>query len=251
MEKTIAGIKTNYHIMGKGEDLLLLHGWGVDSSTLAPMQEHFAAHHRVIRIDLPGFGNTEAPKTAWSVYQYADFVETCCRELEITDPVLLGHSFGGRLAIILGSRGFGKKIILTGAAGIIPKRSASYYARVYSYKAAKGIMSLPGLNKKKEEALDIWRKNNPSSDYAQAEGVMRAIFVQVVNEDLQPLLAKISSSTLLIWGENDTSTPLADGQLMEKLIPDAGLVVFEKAGHYAFLDDPARFYTVVDYFLAH
>ena len=99
--------------------------------------------------------------------------------------------------------------------------------------------------------MELWRKNNPSSDYNAAQGVMRQIFVKVVNEDLKPLLPQIKSPTLLVWGENDTATPLSDGRLMEKLIPDAGLVVFEGCSHYSFLDEPGRYYAVVDYFLQH
>ncbi len=251
MEKNIAGIKTNYHISGTGKDLLLLHGWSVDSSTMLPMQKHFAQHSRVTVLDLPGFGQTERPDSAWDIYQYADFVREFCEEMGLNNPVLLGHSFGGRIAIILGAQGLGRKIVLSDAAGVLPKRPPSYYARVYSYKAAKKVMNLPVLNKHKEQALDLWRKNNPSSDYAKADGIMREIFVKVVNEDLQPLLSQIKAATLLIWGDQDTATPLADGQLMEKLIPDAGLVVFEQAGHYPFLDQPQRFYTIVDYFLEH
>ena len=251
MEKIIDGLKINYEMAGEGEDLLLLHGWGADIRVMHPMFEHFSAYRRVISLDLPGFGRSQPPETPWSVYDYADFVERFIAELGLKDPVLLGHSFGGRLAIILGSRGIGSRLVLTDAAGILPRRGADYYARVYSYKAAKKVMSLPGLNKHKEKALEHWRKNNPSSDYSAAQGVMRQIFVKVVNEDLQPLLPRIKASALLVWGENDTATPLSDGQLMEKLIPDAGLVVFEGCGHYSFLDEPQRYYAVVDYFLQH
>lgn len=251
MEKIISGLKINYQLSGEGMDLLLLHGWGASSAVMAPMQERFSAIARVTNLDLPGFGHSEAPHSGWSVYDYADFVEEVISSLGLQNPVILGHSFGGRLAIILGSRGVGRKLVLTDAAGILPKRGIDYYLRVYSYKAAKKVMSLPGLNKCADRVLDLWRKNNPSSDYANAQGVMREIFVKVVNEDLQPLLPQIKLPTLLIWGENDIATPLADGQLMERLIPDAGLVVFEHCGHYSFLDDPFRFYTVVEYFLTH
>ncbi len=251
METTIDGLKINYETAGEGSDLLLLHGWGANVQVMRPMLQHFSSYMRVTSVDLPGFGGSDPPGSAWTVYDYADFVEKFIAAAGIKDPVLLGHSFGGRLAIILGSRGVGRRLILTDAAGILPKRGADYYARVYSYKAAKKVMSLPGLKKHKEQALELWRKNNPSSDYSAAQGVMRQIFVQVVNEDLQPLLPGIKQSTLLIWGDQDTATPLSDGKLMEKLIPDAGLVVFEGCGHYSFLDEPGRYYTVVDYFLQH
>ena len=251
MEKIISGLKINYQLSGEGPDLLLLHGWGTSSAVMAPMQERFSAIARVTNLDLPGFGHSEAPHSGWSVYDYADFVEAAISALGLQNPVILGHSFGGRLAIILGSRGVGSRLILVDAAGILPQRGAGYYLRVYSYKAAKKIMSLPGLNKCADRVLDLWRKNNPSSDYANAQGVMREIFVKAVNEDLQPLLDGIKMPALLIWGAEDTATPLRDGQLMEKLIPDAGLVVFENCGHYSFLDDPHRFYAVVEYFFTH
>lgn len=247
----IDGMKIEYHASGSGKDVLLLHGWGVDSATMEPMRQHLEASCHAVSVDLPGFGESEAPPFAWTVYDYADFVERFIAALGLTDPILLGHSFGGRLSIILGSRGVGSRLILTDAAGILPKRSWKYYVRVYSYKAAKKIFSIPPLRPLKDKVLKIWIKNNPSSDYSQAQGVMRKIFVQVVNEDLQPLLEKINRSTLLIWGADDTATPLSDGKLMEKLIPDAGLVVFEDCGHYPFLQQPRRFYNVIDYFITH
>ncbi len=251
MEITISGLKITYQQSGAGDDLLLLHGWGASSAVMAPMQQRFAASARVTNVDLPGFGASERPQHAWSVYDYADFVEELIQALGLRSPVILGHSFGGRLAIILGSRGVGSRLILTDAAGILPRRGAAYYLRVYSYKAVKQLLRLPGIRRYRERVLDLWRKSNPSSDYNQAQGVMREIFVKCVNEDLQPLLQQIKQPVLLIWGADDTATPLSDGRLMEQLIPDAGLVVFEHCGHYSFLDDPPRFYAVVEYFLTH
>jgi len=256
MRIKIDGLDVNYTASGPengkaGQTVLLLHGWGVDSSTLEPLRLQLAERCYAVSLDLPGFGGTAAPPAAWSVFEYADFVERFIQKLKLENVILLGHSFGGRLSIILGSRGIRKKIILTDAAGILPKRSWKYYLRVYSYKAAKKLFSIKPLLPYKERALKRWISSNPSSDYAQAQGVMRQIFVKVVNQDLQPLLNKIKASTLLIWGEKDTATPLSDGQLMEKLIPDAGLVVFEEAGHYPFLEQPGRFYSVVDYFITH
>lgn len=256
MRIKIDGLDVNYTASGPESmqpkaTILLLHGWGVDSAVMEPLRSHLAQSCYAVSLDLPGFGSTPAPETAWSVFDYADFVERFMQKLGLENIILLGHSFGGRLSVILGSRGVGSKIILTDAAGILPKRSLKYYLRVYSYKAAKKIFSIKPLLPYKEQALKRWISSNPSSDYAQAQGVMRQIFVKVVNQDLQPLLQKIKASTLLLWGEKDTATPLSDGQLMEKLIPDAGLVVFEGAGHYPFLEQPGRFYSVVDYFITH
>ena len=78
---------------------------------------------------------------------------------------------------------------------------------------------------------------------------MRGTLVRIVNEDLRSLLPHLDLPVLLIWGDQDTETPIADGRLMERLIPDAGLVVFEGAGHYAYLEQAARFCRIVDVFL--
>jgi pimeloyl-ACP methyl ester carboxylesterase len=204
---------------------------------------------RVWSLDFPGFGESAQPPVVWSVGDYADFVRDFCHSVGLENPSLLGHSFGGRVAIHLASRGFGAKLALVDAAGLKHKRGPAYYARVYSYKAAKRVMSLPGLNRWYDKALALWLKRNPSADYTRAAGIMRAVFVKVVNEDLEPLLPRVAKPTLLMWGEKDTATPLADGQKMEKLIPDAGLVVFKGAGHYPFLEQPAYFYRVLESFL--
>jgi pimeloyl-ACP methyl ester carboxylesterase len=199
-------------------------------------------------LDLPGFGASGEPPAVWGSYDYADFAQAFCRAVGLEEPYLLGHSFGGKVAAILASRGFGAKLVLTDAAGLKPKRGPGYYARVGSYKAAKRVMSLPGLSRWRDQALSLWIKRNPSSDYARAEGIMRAVFVKVVNEDIRELLPRIDIPTLLMWGEKDSATPLADGQKMEKLIPESGLVVFKGAGHYPFLEQPAYFYRVLESF---
>jgi len=251
MELEIDGLKVSYTVSGSGEDVLLLHGWGVDSSVMEPLRSRISEYARAISLDFPGFGGSQPPAEVWGVRDYADFVEKFIQALGLQQPMLLGHSFGGRVAIVLGSRGVGHKLMLTDAAGIKPRRSLKYYLRTYSYKAAKKIFSLPGLRKFRDRALALWLKNNPSSDYSKAQGIMRKIFVRVVNEDLTDLLPSIAAPTLLLWGEIDTATPLRDGRLMEKKIPDAGLVLFEGCGHYPFLEQPGKFYAAVEYFIRH
>ncbi|MGI5891358.1 MAG: alpha/beta fold hydrolase [Bacillota bacterium] len=249
-EKEIKGQKLFYKQAGEGKDLILLHGWGVDSSAFEPVARELAQYFNVYNIDFPGFGLTPAPEAAWSVHDYAALIEDFIELQHIKDPLIMGHSFGGRVAILLGAKKIPSKMVLIDSAGILPKRSINYYLKVYSYKAAKKFFSLPGLRKKKDQALAYWQKNSASSDYKQAEGVMRQIFVKVVNEDLKPYLPHITASTLLVWGDLDTATPLADGQLMEKLIPDSGLVVLEGAGHYSYLERLPQFLHIIDTFLA-
>lgn len=249
MEILIDGVKINYEITGQGKTVVLLHGWGTNLASMSMICQHLAKKFQVVSFDFPGFGQSGDPPLAWGVNEYADCLEKCLSELQIKQPILIGHSFGGRISILLGARGIASKIILVDSAGIRPKRTVKYYARVYSYKAAKKVMGLPGLRHFRDDALALWQKSNPSSDYKNTSGVMRQVFVKVVNQDLRSYLPQIKAPTLLIWGDQDTATPPDDGRLMEKLIPDSGLVLLEGAGHYSYLDRPGQFLLILDAFL--
>ncbi|MBR5743808.1 MAG: alpha/beta hydrolase, partial [Muribaculaceae bacterium] len=161
----------------------------------------------------------------------------------------IGHSFGGRVAILLGSRNQTDKIILVDAAGIRPKRSLKYYFKVYTFKAGKHLTRLLMGKEKAEARIEKMRKKAGSSDYNNASPRMRAILSKVVNEDLTDRLPLIKVPTLLVWGENDTATPLRDAKIMEREIPDAGLVVFPGCGHYSFLENPRQFAAVLRSFI--
>lgn len=165
----------------------------------------------------------------------------------------MGHSFGGRVIIKLMNRPGPPlevpKIILMDAAGIKPKRPPSYYWKVYSFKAAKAFFRLPGVRRLFPDAVEKARAKRGSADYRSASPLMRQVMNQAVNEDLTPLLPGVAAPTLLIWGEKDTATPLSDGQLMEKKIPGAGLVVLAGAGHFSFADRWPQCSRVLDSFL--
>ena len=185
----------------------------------------------------------------WGVGEYTTLVEKFARRLGIEQPVLVGHSFGGRLAIVYASCNDVDKVILVDAAGIKPRRSFKYYFKVYSYKLAKRMAPLLLGRERGQALIDKMRGKAGSSDYNNATPRMRAIMSRVVNEDLTHLLPQIKASTLLIWGTADTATPISDAQKMERLIPDAGLVAYEGAGHYSFLERPAQTKAVIASFL--
>ncbi|MDE5749338.1 MAG: alpha/beta hydrolase, partial [Duncaniella sp.] len=139
--------------------------------------------------------------------------------------------------------------ILVDAAGVKPRRPLKYYWKVYSFKALKYIMYLSMGKKEAERRLDHRRALTGSADYAKASPMMRAILSKVVNEDLRSVMPSIKAPTLLIWGKNDTATPMRDAEIMERLIPNAGLVAFDGAGHYSFLDNAQGFAAVLKNFL--
>ena len=245
----IGGQRVHYEKAGAGYPVVLLHGWGCDLHIFDRIAPDLEPHFTVYRLDFPGFGQSPEPPEAWGTEQYAALTEAFLKALDIEHPILIGHSFGGRIIIRLASRVRPRKIVLTGGAGIKPVRPVSYYWKVYTYKMLKWLATLPGLNSLLRPAIDRYRRRAGSADYRQASEVMRGVLIKAVNEDLSPLLPGIPAPTLLIWGELDTATPLRDGRLMETLIPDAGLVVLQGGSHYAFLEQVPRFLTILHHFL--
>jgi pimeloyl-ACP methyl ester carboxylesterase len=210
-------------------------------------------NYRVIAPDLPGFGGSDEPPRGWSIGDYAGFVVDFLAGLGIGRAIFIGHSFGGRIVIKLAGAEPRRieipKIILVDSAGIRPKITARQMARAIFYRSVKRLVSVDFVHRKFPGLLERWRMKNSSADYRAASLLMRECLVKVVNEDLTPYLPSIKCPALLVWGEGDSDTPLADARLMERLIPDAGLVALENAAHYSFLDQPYTFGRVLDSFL--
>lgn len=249
MNLEIDDIKVNYKESGKGRSVVLLHGWGAEIKTFEPVHENLEKHFRTISLDLPGFGKSSEPLVPWNVNDYAVFLAKFLKKLGIEEPILIGHSFGGRVVIRFAAENKVKKIVLIDSAGIKPVRGLAYYIKIYTFKTCKLFFRLPLINKYGIEYLNKIRNKVGSSDYSQASETMKQTLVQTVNEDLRTLLPQIKAPTLLIWGENDTATPPADGVLMEKLIPGSGLVVLKNAGHYSYLDKYREFIIILNNFL--
>lgn len=242
-------LKIHYRQMGEGPSLLFLHGWGANKETFEALMTPLSEHYQVTAIDFPGFGASDEPDFPWKLKDYTDMTESFISSLGLVSPVLIGHSFGGRVAIELTSRIKILKMVLINSAGIKPKRSMGYYLKVYGYKTIKRLAKLPLLSWVLKEPLEAYAHMHGSSDYKQASDVMKQVLSSVVNEDLKPLLPKISASTLLIWGEDDTSTPLSDAKIMESLIPDSGLIVFPGVGHFSYIEESDRTLTILRTFL--
>lgn len=245
----IEGVKLHYTVEGSGAPLILMHGWGCSHLTVASIAATAALTHTVYNVDFPGFGDSPEPPQVWGVEEYTRLIEAMASRLELKNPVLIGHSFGGRVGILYASRNDVEKLILVDAAGVKPRRSLKYYFKVYSFKVMKRLMRLIYGREKAEARIEAQRAKRGSADYASSSPRMRAILSKVVNEDLKSVMPSINAPTLLIWGENDTATPLRDAKTMERLIPDAGLVSFPGAGHYSFLDNPGQFAAVLKSFL--
>lgn len=230
--------------------VLALHGWGADSSLMAPVAERLAPLGcQVYAPDLPGFGASSPPLTAWDVHQYVDFVLAYLDHLQLERVNLIGHSFGGRLGLVLAADHADRigRMALADSAGVPPRQSTSSQLRLRTYKAVRDTLYRIGARSLADGLRAWYGRRYGSADYQQA-GVLRETFLKVVNEDLRPYAARVQVPTLLFWGENDQDTPLWQGQVLENLIPDAGLIIYPGAGHYSYVEHLAEFVRVVDHF---
>ncbi len=241
---------------GAGSPVVLMHGWGCNSSTVASVAAVAAENHTVYSLDLPGFGTpgvvevlSPEPQEVWGTYDYARMLEEFVAAAGIDRPILIGHSYGGRVAIVYASSHPVERVVLVDSAGVKPRRSLACYWKVYTFKAAKFLAPILLGKEKGQELIEKWRNKKGSADYNSSTPKMKAVMSKSVIEDLCHLMPRISAPTLLLWGEKDTATPLRDARRMEELIPDSAVVSFPAAGHYSFLDAPAQFAAVLRSFL--
>jgi pimeloyl-ACP methyl ester carboxylesterase len=245
----VRGLRVRYAVRGAGPPVLVLHGWGASIEAVYPIVTGISPLATVYALDLPGFGESELPHEPWGVAEYQAFVAAFMDALDIERPTIVGHSNGGRIAIRMAATepSRASRLVLVDSAGIRPKRTLRWYRRVGMAKLGKYAARFLGPPGERLRARLVGRAG--SADYLAA-GAMQPTFVKLVNADLRPHLPQIQVPTLLVWGSEDADTPLSAGREMERLIPDAGLVVLEGAGHYSYLDQPARFARIVSHFIA-
>lgn len=232
MKVIVNNIALEYSDEGNGPVLLLLHGWQDSLATFASLVDNLGKDYRIVRLDLPGFGKSELPKTAWDLSDYINLVQNFITKLNLSVNVVIGHSFGGRITIkgtatkLLSAQ----KIVLIGSAGIAKTKTARTSLTRLITRLGSLIMYIPPLL--------FWRKRLRKklyemigSDYLNA-GPLQETFLKIINEDLSTYAATISLPTLLIWGAKDTATPLSDGQKLNHLIRQSQLEVFPDASHF-------------------
>ena len=236
----IEGIPTYYEEYGEKDSpvIVVLPGWMAKASLYRTIAETLSPKYRVIIPDIPGFGGaTGEPPEAWDLDGFVDFTISLIKALELKSLTLMGHSFGGRIIIKMMHHNDlpfrTERIVLIDAAGIRHELSASAKRRQRLFKAAKHFMT--------DKQIERYKETHGSADYRAASPLMRECMVKAITEDLTPFLPEVTPETLLIWGTADTATPIEDGELMERLMPDAGLARIEGAGHFSFADAPVVF----------
>jgi pimeloyl-ACP methyl ester carboxylesterase len=229
--------------------ILVLHGWGAHLEAVKPILAALGGAAELVALDLPGFGESDPPPDPWDADAYARFVLAFLDELGIERCHVIGHSHGGRVAICMAAEHPERvgRLLLCDSAGLRPKRGFRYRRRVAVAKLGRLAARAGGPpGRRLQERL---RRRVASRDYLEASEWMRATFRLVIAQDLGDRLPRIQASTLLVWGDRDEDTPLWMGRRMEELIPDAGLVVLEGAGHYSYADAPGQFAAVALRFL--
>lgn len=252
MEIIIDGLKIEYTDTATDKPTaLLLHGWGSSFDVYKGITNALSDRLRIVALNFPGCGNSDTMTEPWNIDNYCSLVLKFLKALNIENPILFGHSHGGRVIMkLVGEKMiYPPKIVFLDAAGLIPKKTFKQKLRAKSFKTIKTVLNLPIIKNYSANLLEKARNYYGSADYKAAPEVLRKTMVSLVNTDLRHLLPNISCPTLLIWGENDTATPLDDAKTIEKLIPDAGLCVIKGTGHYSFCEKPYEVHAILKSFI--
>lgn len=253
IDTTVNNLKINYIKKGEGKSVLIVPGWGTTINTYNTLINSISTYANIYCLDMPGFGNSEEPKEVWNLNKYVDFISEFIESQGIKEIDLIGHSNGGRIIIRMMNRkalNFNvNKIILIGSAGIVHEKNAKQNLRLKILKIGKKILELKPLKKIFPNLIIKCQNKFGSEDYKNASPIMKKSMVELINEDLREELPNIKVPTLLLWGEKDTATPIEDAILMEKLIPNAGLVKFENCSHYVFLERVDQVNKIINTFL--
>lgn len=238
----IEGIYINYVDLGNKNDepIVLLHGWGQNIEMMMPIANYYIKSNRVVVIDLPGFGKSEEPKKDFYLIDYVNILNKLFEQLNINNPILIGHSFGGKISLLYASKYKVKKLALLASPYKQEKKDNTLKVRIL-----KSLKKIPLINKLEGFA----KKHIGSTDYKNATDVMRKILVNHVNQDLSLEAKKIDCPTLLIWGTKDTAVPLEQAYELEKLIKDSAVIAFPNCTHYAYLENLGGTINIISSFI--
>ena len=284
-------LNINYKTIGDGKiPIVLLHGWGVSSDkyvelakTLYPILN---AQYSILILDLPGFGKSNEPNKNWKLDDYVEFVDEFIKKTnrkggfelvknilkekfiqiqkgstELSPQwsqrsskiILIGHSFGGKIAIKYATKYPEKieKLILTGAAGIKHKLTTKQKIFFILAKTGKIIFSFPVINNFQKPIHKIFSKlaRSRKKDYYSASLRMKEIMKNILAEDLADCLNKIKNQTMLVWGREDKTTPLSDGKIMNERIEDSKLIIVDNANHSLPYQKPKGFAKIIEKFI--
>ncbi|MDP6704608.1 MAG: alpha/beta hydrolase, partial [archaeon] len=235
---------------GEGQPLLILHGWGGSADSWKGIQDRVATEgYQVTSVDLPGFGETQAPTKVWGIEDYAEFVAAFVKKLEIEKIFILGHSFGGQIAIQFAVKHPDRVegLVLCAAAGVRRKKSLKVCIVQMIAKIGKTVASV--LPVQEDRLRSLFYKIIRRGDYVKSRGIMKRIFQKVIRQDLSFSFSYIRMPTLIVWGGQDQITPVEDGERMKDSMSETEFKVIQSSGHNIHFDAPDELVSVLLRFL--
>lgn len=238
----VKNINVNYERYGNtnGDTVVLLHGWGQNIEMMKPVGNAFIENNDIIIFDLPGYGKSDEPTYDWQIMDYVECIHECLKQLKVSNPILIGHSFGGKISLMYASTYNVKKLVLLAS----PFKKGIENLSLKT-KVLKQLKKVPVLNKFEEFA----KKHIGSTDYKNASPLMRKILVNTVNLDITESVKKIKCPTIIIWGTNDEAVPLEDAYKLESLIKDSAVIEYENCTHYAYLEKLGQTINIIESFI--
>ncbi len=251
MNVQIGDLKIHYVEQGSGPDVLMLHGWGASADSFKSIIGALQDKCHIIALDFPGCGKSDLPKEPWNIDDYVEMILEFCKNLNLNNPILIGHSHGCRVIMKMCGTGLmtPPKIVFIDGAGLKPKFNLKKSVKVATFKTIRKVFEHRIFGEKGKEIVKNARSHFGSADYSSAPEVMRKTMVKLVNDDMTPFVPNIKASTLLIWGENDTATPLYMAKKIEKMIKDCGLCVIKGTGHWSFAEKPLEVNAILRSFI--
>ncbi|MBR1890321.1 MAG: alpha/beta hydrolase [Clostridia bacterium] len=215
---------------------IFLHGWGADSTSFLFCEESLQ-NENSLYVDFPPFGKSGCVPIGWTIFTYANMVISLCEHLKITKFNLIGHSFGGRVAILVATlcKTGTEKLVLIDSAGVKPRRGPKYHLKVWTYKIRKKL------------GLDVSKYG--SSDYRNLSDEMKPVFNNIVSTHLDEFLPLVKAQTLIIFGEKDKTTPLYMAKKLHKKIKQSELVIIKDAGHFCFAERHLEVLAIIRHFI--
>ncbi len=238
MQIVVNEMLTNYRASGSGKLIILIHGWGDSLAGMAALAAELSKDYRVLAMDLPGFGDTEAPRETWGLDDYASFVAALSNKLKLGKAhAIIGHSNGGAIAIrgLRSGQLRSDKLVLLASAGIRSELKNRKKIMRLLAKTAK-VATLP-LPKQLQGKLKRQAYAAIGSDLFVAEH-LQDTFKRVVTDDVQADARQLKLPTLLVYGTNDTFTPPSYGEIFKNCIPSSKLLMVPEAGHFVHIDQP-------------
>lgn len=249
--RRIGSLEINHCVVGEGRPVIALHGWGGSVQSFWPVAERLApSGFQVHLLDMPGFGQSDLPPETWGVMDYMRFVTAYLDEAQIERCGVLGHSFGGRIGLVMAAEKPERvnRMVLANSAGLKTPLSIGQQTRNGLARLVRGSLETLHLEVWRERLQEVYNRRYASADYLTA-GPLRETFLRVIEEDLTLFAERVQAPTILIWGDQDNDTPLWQGRRLEQLIPDAALIVFNGAGHFSYLERLNEYLRIVENFL--